>query len=242
MTPPCELAQLDAAYVLGALSPADREAFAAHLADCDACTRSVQELAGIPGLLAQVDPDDLAAHTEPAPPAPPMLLARVVRAARAEQRRRTRQTAGGAVAATLVLGLGAAWAVGGAADRPVASPPSTTTTASPTAAPLTMTPVDQHVVTATVALVPVAWGTRLDLRCTWADQPAGPRSGYGSRRLPAYSLVVRTTDGRTEQVATWQALPGRTMQLSGATATPAADIAAVEVRTASGRVVLEASV
>ncbi len=234
----CGFDQLDAAYVLGALSPAEREAFAAHLPGCDTCTRSVQELAGIPGLLAQVDPADLAAHTEPAPPAPPLLLARVVRTARAEQQRRTWRVAGAAAAVALVVGGGAAWVVGSATDRTVAVPPTATTTVS--APPLTMTPVDQDVVTATVALVPVAWGTRVDLRCTWADVSSGPPRRYESAGH-AYSLVVRTKGGRTEEVATWQALPGRTMQLSGATATAAGDIAGVEVQTASGRVVLEAS-
>ena len=41
-----------------------------------------------------------------------------------------------------------------------------------------------------------------------------------------------------EQVATWKALPGRTMRLTGATATGRTDITTVEVRTADGRVVL----
>ena len=232
----CELAHSDAAYVLGALSPADREAFAAHLPGCEVCTRSVQELAGVPGLLAQVDPADLAAHTEPPPPAPPLLLARVVRSARWEQRRRTWRVAGAAAAAALVIGAGGAWTVGGVGDRPVA-----TATPTSTAAALSMRQVGQDVVTATVAAVPVAWGTRIDLRCTWAGARVDSGSDWGSSDGPgpAYSLVVRTADGRTEQVATWRALLGRTMQLSGATATPLADIAAIEVRTASGRVVLE---
>ena len=42
----------DAAYVLGALSPADRQAYERHLRDCQECQDSVQRLAGLPGLLA----------------------------------------------------------------------------------------------------------------------------------------------------------------------------------------------
>ncbi|MCZ2263463.1 anti-sigma factor family protein, partial [Isoptericola sp. QY 916] len=44
----------DAAYVLGALSPADRRDYEEHLAGCDACRAAVAELAGLPGLLASV--------------------------------------------------------------------------------------------------------------------------------------------------------------------------------------------
>ena len=54
-----------------------------------------------------------------------------------------------------------------------------------------------------------------------------------------YVLVVRTRDGGTEQVGTWRAIDGRTMRLSAATSVPRADIASVEVRTTSGRRVLE---
>ncbi len=42
--------------------------------------------------------------------------------------------------------------------------------------------------------------------------------------------------GREEQVATWKGLPGKTMRLTGATATGRTDITTVEVRTADGKV------
>ena len=50
---------------------------------------------------------------------------------------------------------------------------------------------------------------------------------------------MHTRDGRSEQVATWKSLPGKTMRLAAATATSRADIASVEMRTASGDPVLE---
>ena len=34
----CEYAHLDGSYVLGALSPAERQEFEQHLADCAACS------------------------------------------------------------------------------------------------------------------------------------------------------------------------------------------------------------
>jgi carotenoid cleavage dioxygenase-like enzyme len=63
----------DAAYVLGALSDADRGEFEAHMAGCESCREAVAELAGIVPLLA------LAADDASAPPCPdvlPSLLAK----------------------------------------------------------------------------------------------------------------------------------------------------------------------
>jgi anti-sigma-K factor RskA len=40
-------------YVLGKLSAREREAFEQHLATCEACRRELQDLRGMPGLLAQ---------------------------------------------------------------------------------------------------------------------------------------------------------------------------------------------
>lgn len=60
-------AMWDAAYVLGALSAADRREFEAHLAGCPECRGAVTELCGVPALLSQLDRDEVAAISESAP-------------------------------------------------------------------------------------------------------------------------------------------------------------------------------
>lgn len=50
----------DAAYVLGALSPADRRSFESHLGTCPFCQDAVAELGGMPALLSQLDPEVVA--------------------------------------------------------------------------------------------------------------------------------------------------------------------------------------
>jgi hypothetical protein len=96
-----------------------------------------------------------------------------------------------------------------------------------------MSPVGHVPVHARVAFADVAWGTRLDVTCRYDG--AGR---YGSTAPATYALVVRTRDGRAQQVATWRALPGRTMRVTAATAAARDEIASVEVRTAQGTPVL----
>lgn len=229
----CRFALLDGAYVLGSLAPGERNAYEAHLPGCASCSAAVRELAGMPGLLARVDATVLGAELPP----PPDVLPALLRQVRREGRRRTALSALGAAAAVALASTTAVVAGGGLRGGSPA-PAAPTATSAPTAPARPMSPVGQDVVTAAVALVPVAWGTRLDLSCTWADAPVH-RGGAGyAAEGSAYALVVRTTSGRTEQVATWRALPGATMRLTGATATAASDIGAVEVRTSTGRVVL----
>ena len=93
-------------------------------------------------------------------------------------------------------------------------------------------------VRADVVVSAVAWGTRLDLVCSYA---AGQDEYEGSASAE-YALVIRTRDGRDEEVATWWGLPGRTMRLSAATATSRSDIETVELRTATGDVVLRLAI
>jgi putative zinc finger protein len=235
----CQFAHLDGAYVLGSLAPTERLDFEAHLPGCAECSRSVRELAGLPGLLAQVDPADLEART-PDAPLPSTLLPALVREVRGQQRRRSVLTA--LVAAAVAALFVGALAVGGVFDRSgnpsAASPaPSATRSAAPAQA---MVPVGAVPVTAAVALTGVAWGTKLDLTCSYPP-PEGDGDGddddYGPIP-PAYALVVHTREGGTEQVATWKGLPGRTMRLTGATATGRTDITSVDVRSSDGRVLL----
>jgi hypothetical protein len=97
-----------------------------------------------------------------------------------------------------------------------------------------MAPVGDVPVEAVLGLEQVRWGTRILLTCTYEPQSVEldlpPRAGY--------TIVVRTRGGGVEQVGSWQAVRGATMQLTAATSANRTDIASVEVRTSGGRVVL----
>jgi hypothetical protein len=223
-------ARYDAAYLLGALEPEERQEYVEHLHTCAACRESVAGLAGLPGLLARVPPDLLPGVGDPVvdePPATllPALLAEVQGTSR--RRRRLAVVGGvlGAVAAAVVavVALGALGVVGGAtpSQPPVAATPT-----------VTMAPVAATPIRATAQLQPVAWGTRIVLRCTYSSADR-----YGAA-AGSYALVVRDRSGRVEQVATWNAVPGQESVVSAATAWSPADIAVLEIRTAAGSPVL----
>jgi hypothetical protein len=89
-------------------------------------------------------------------------------------------------------------------------------------------------ISAWVSMTEVRWGTKLDLTCRYASR----REDYPGHRLPRYAMFVTRGNGTAEQVASWRALPGRTMHLTAATAAGRADISDVEVRTSDGHTVL----
>ena len=96
-----------------------------------------------------------------------------------------------------------------------------------------MTQVGQSDLRATLAFADVAWGTRLDVTCTYRLVP------YAQGTPPSYALVVRTRDGGVQQVATWRAVRGGTMTVTAATASRRSDIVSVEVQTLAGDAVLK---
>jgi hypothetical protein len=209
-----QFAHDDAAYVLGALGPAERRAFEEHLSGCADCARAVADLAGLPGLLGQVDES---AFTSPdaAPPLPETLLPGLLREVR-RRRRRTRliTLAGVAASTVLLVMLGGLLLARGTGSSPETSPPGPTQT---------MTQLHQHQLTATVALQKVAWGTRMQLSCTYKSD------SWGGEAPPTYALVVHTRDGQSEQVATWRAVPDQETHLEAATAADPGEIASVDV-------------
>jgi hypothetical protein len=224
----CDLAHLDAAYVLGALSPEERLAFERHLATCPSCSAAVRDLAGLPGLLAQVSPEVVESPREPEP-VPDTLLPNLVREVRRSQHRRRWTVGLAAAAAVVALGAGTVAVVATTGDDGPA-PQATPTLAQARE----MDQLDQTSVWGTVSLTSVLWGTRLDLTCSY-DEPA---SAYQEGEH-TYALVVHSRDGGTEQVATWKGLPGKTMRVTGATALTTDQIASVEVRDAAGHPLLE---
>jgi len=50
-------------YLLGALTPGERDQFEQHLATCVICRDDVVHLAGLPGLLARVTEAQVVGHT-----------------------------------------------------------------------------------------------------------------------------------------------------------------------------------
>lgn len=208
----CRFAHDDAAYVLGALSPAERRDYEAHLPDCADCSRAVALVAGLPGLLSRLAEQDVPA----APPAvPPSLLQRLVQEVERTRRRRRR-----IVAAVAAAGVAAATVLGVVAVRG-----GTPDSSAPTVA-AALTPVGDVPITATATVSALAWGTAVDLSCTYA--PA-----YGSGPT-TYTLVAVDRAGETEQLARWQATPGQVSRVTGATSWLRDDIASLQIRTLSG--------
>jgi Putative zinc-finger len=219
----------DGAYVLGALSPADRHEFEDHLKVCATCAASVGELAGLPGLMFKVSLDQLSEEPEPVPET---LLPSLARAVRRERGRRRLAVGATAVAAACLIAAGAVATT--RPDAPARAPlPSSAST--PSGADLALRAVVPSPVTASARLVDMAWGTEIDLTCayrTTALYPAGA--------VP-YAMVVIDRHGAAEQVATWKAVPNRTLTVMGSSARARQDIAAVEIRTVDGQTILRLS-
>jgi len=221
----CSYTTWDGAYVLGSLSPADRREFENHLAGCLDCSRAVRDFAGLPGLLGRLDPE-VFDQREPEP-VPDTLLPRLVDAMHRGQRRRTWLTAGLAAAAAVVVTMGGVLVL----DQSTGGSPSAGPTSVVTSTAQPMTQVGNDPMTASVSLTPVAWGTRVDMTCSYPQF----RSDYEGG---SYALVVHTLHGGTEQIATWNGLPGKTMHLTAATASQKAQITSVEVTKIDGSPVL----
>ena len=221
-----EFVSYDAAYVLGALSPYDRRDFEEHLKGCPACASAVGELAGLPGLMSKVSEEQLDAQVE-APPA--TLLPSLARAVRHEHARRRLVVGTAAAAAALLIAVGASAITHPDSPRPPVATPSSTPSGT---ANLALSAVIPSPVTASARLVDMAWGTRIDLTCSYNAKGQFPAGGF------PYALVVIDRQGVAQQVAAWKALPGRELTVMGASSLSRKDIAAVEVRTLSGLALL----
>ncbi|WP_410589084.1 anti-sigma factor family protein [Amycolatopsis sp. lyj-23] len=200
-------ATFDAAYVLGALAPEDRQRFEEHLRTCDRCAASVRELAGLPGLLARVDTP---VSLPDAGPPPPDLLPSVLRRVRRGRRIRLAVTS---ASAALAVSACVALAVVASAPSPVSPPPG-----------VAMTVLGQFPVRADARLAAFDWGTRVDMSCSYTGGHSGGE----------YLLVAISRTGTETQLATWKAIPDDTARLSIGTALRQSDLAALEIRAGNG--------
>lgn len=208
----------DGAYVLGALSDDERREFEAHLSGCASCRAAVAELSGIPPLLSLLDPAEVTAldenRAEPPPAESDVVRSLVGAVSRRRRRRRIAVAVVGSVAAA-VLAVGVL----------ILARPGTVGLhrEAPPVAEVAMDQVVPSPVQATVALTDAAWGTQIDMTCTygsWAD-----RSKEGGE----LAMVLVGRDGRQTQAATWMAKPGASVTLAAGTSLPVDQIASVQV-------------
>ncbi|MEU0495322.1 zf-HC2 domain-containing protein [Mycobacterium sp. NPDC006124] len=221
----------DAAYVLGALSSAERREFETHLLTCDRCRAAVAELSGMPALLGLLDEDDVRGLDGDRPEPPPLrdeVLASVLDKVKWRRRRSRWLTTTSVAVAAALLAVGLVVVVRpelmglrSGDDRPVAQ--------------LEMTKLAPTSFSATVGLTGFAWGTRIDMACTY-----GQWSGGSDAKPSNLGMVVVGRDGSRTQVATWLGLAGATALPSGNTPMPKDRIASVQLVYAdTGQVLLE---
>jgi hypothetical protein len=207
----------DAAYVLGALSTEDRRAFERHLATCSECSGEVAALAGLPGILGKLPVDEAVAlidtpmiddsHLRDTTHTPGLVQRLAIAASRRRRRVRFGMLAG-AVAIVALL------AVGGVAY---------TANQAPTVASVAMSPLHQHVITASLQVTKKGWGTRFDWSCSYPGD-----SWQGATE--SYDLVVTEKSGVQTTVATWSTAGPHATGLTASSSIATADIQNVEIR------------
>lgn len=205
----------DAAYVVGSLSPAERQSFEQHLVDCARCQAAVSRLVGLPGLLATTSPADIGVTTAPVPDT---LLPRLLITVTRERRRRVALSglAGAAVAAAIALIV--ALIVRPSPAAPEALPASVQLQA------LVAAPLD-----VSVQLTDKQWGTSVVVHCSYE----GPhQAGTG------YQLVAFDPDGKPQTLGWWGSVTGSATTVTTASSLHMQDISRLEVQLSDGRPLL----
>jgi hypothetical protein len=217
-------ADWDAAYVLGSLSSTERREYEAHLETCDRCRLAVADLSGLPGLLGRVEADRAFSLLEDdlpegvgAPPPPADLVARIELAERRRRRRRGGVIAAIAAAVLVIGGVGVPVTI-------VAQQPHPTVSVALSSAKVPLT--------AQLALTDVKWGTRIDMHCAYTETSGDDDTEWD------YALWVVDRAGDASQVSTWKAKTGSQVKLTAATDLSVAQIATVQVRSATTGAVL----
>ncbi|MCL1869015.1 MAG: zf-HC2 domain-containing protein [Promicromonosporaceae bacterium] len=222
-------ADWDAAYVLGALDPAERREYAAHLETCEECRTAVAGLAAIPPLLAAVPAPSPAADLPRSADVVP--FARLAAAARRSRRRRRTGLVATAAGVAIVAGIGGGL-LGTTSDGGGATPPTPSISAPPSnARTVELTPpggaTGMH---ATLTATPTVWGTRLEWSCRYEGVTTGLYGPGTTATGPVtYQLVLVDRAGGRSVAATWTTSSPTAEGLGASSALPVTDLARIEI-------------
>jgi hypothetical protein len=210
----------DAAYLLGGLEPADRQAYERHTASCSTCQQSLSELSGLPAVLAQVDPASL--DTLGSEPLPESLLPRLLAEVRRHRARRAVRTA---TTGFLVACLLAVLAFGGVRYWSDTHRPQT----------LVMQAVgpDAAGIYATVRLLGDGANTRIQLDCGYHSNTATNYPGEAS-----YQMVVFNRAGMKRELGSWTPQPGEDVEITRESPWRRQALSRIEISNNTGEVVL----
>lgn len=222
----CDHEHDDGAYVLGALSPAERAAYERHLATCSFCREAVADIAVLPGLLGRLDPADFAKLLDPTlfderpPPIRTPERVRPVQPKRRRERKNVRvrvlSTSLAAVVVALVVGAAVLFWVGGGSatsgsSRANADASLSSASVSADGPTLAMSPVSGDIpISARISLTPLAGGTKVALVCSYDRTGAGRQS---------YTIWLKAfgPDAETDTMGSWVASPGKDFAMTGVT-------------------------
>jgi hypothetical protein len=217
----CEHEHDDGAYVLGALSPAERMAYERHLATCSFCREAVADISALPDLLSRLDAQEFAKLLDPTLTAGdparsaghPGAAMRDLAIATGEYPRVGRRKHTGKAKAFRVRVLSSAAAVIFVLLIGVAVVSWTSDNGAPAAPPLgpavAMAPVEgSSPITATLRLTSTAGGTHVDMTCLYSKSATRPYT---------FRLMAYGPDEEKEQIGSWQASPGAEFPMEAVT-------------------------
>ncbi|MFV9635877.1 hypothetical protein [Mycobacterium neumannii] len=215
-TPDDNLAEWDAAYVLGALSLEERRTYEDYLAANPARAAELTDLAEMPAILDALSRDEAAAliDLDDAPAADHSAdVASLAQAAAKRQRRSRRSMLAATIAVAAALAV-----VGGVVGATVFP----RTSSVQTVAMEPMQPGQRQGLTAQLAVTEKKWGTELNWACEYTKDWA--------RDVDSYDIVVTTRDGVQTAVGSWRPAGDEATGLSAATSIPTAEIRSIDIR------------
>lgn len=199
----------ETAYLLGVLDPAARRDYERHVTGCDECDAALRDLARLSG----DDVDSTRAAYDRAEPS--LELRTAAESASTATRRRLRRRVSVVVASSTILVL---LLVGTAFGSVL---PLGSGIPGPGADTQPMQAVGSTTMSARVRVVAADWGTQL----AWSVDYGATLDGSTN-----YEMVVVTTDGQQQSVATWRGTGSRAVGLAAAVSTPVSQIRTALIR------------